>query len=175
TPYTQQGINPTEIARQMISGVRTVVTESLRTMELQLNPENLGKMIIHVSEQDGQLTARINIQNENVRTAMEEQMAIVKNNLEAQGLKIESVTVTADAHEFERNLEEGNAARNDMNSPEGREANADTSEGNDGRRQGVRSLNMNELEGGNITDLNEDELLAARIMRENGSTLNINA
>ena len=85
------------------------------------------------------------------------------------------VTVTADAHEFERNLEEGNAARNDMNSPEGREANADTSEGNDGRRQGVRSLNMNELEGGNITDLNEDELLAARIMRENGSTLNINA
>ena len=175
TPYTQQGINPTEIARQMISGVRTVVTESLRTMELQLNPENLGKMIIHVSEQDGQLTARINIQNENVKTAMEEQMAIVKNNLEAQGLKIESVTVTADAHEFERNLEEGNAARNDMNSPEGREANADTSEGNDGRRQGVRSLNMNELEGGNITDLNEDELLAARIMRENGSTLNINA
>ncbi len=175
TPYTQQGINPTEIARQMISGVRTVVTESLRTMELQLNPENLGKMIIHVSEQDGQLTARINIQNENVRTAMEEQMTIVKNNLEAQGLKIESVTVTADAHEFERNLEEGNAARNDMNSPEGREANADTSEGNDGRRQGVRSLNMNELEGGNITDLNEDELLAARIMRENGSTLNINA
>ena len=175
TPYTQQGINPTEIARQMISGVRTVVTESLRTMELQLNPENLGKMIIHVSEQDGQLTARINIQNENVRTAMEEQMAIVKNNLEAQGLKIESVTVTADAHEFERNLEEGNAARNDMNSPEGREANADTPEGNDGRRQGVRSLNMNELEGGNITDLNEDELLAARIMRENGSTLNINA
>lgn len=175
TPYTQQGINPTEIARQMISGVRTVVTESLRTMELQLNPENLGKMIIHVSEQDGQLTARINIQNENVRTAMEEQMAIVKNNLEAQGLKIESVTVTADAHEFERNLEEGNTARNDMNSPEGREANADTSEGNDGRRQGVRSLNMNELEGGNITDLNEDELLAARIMRENGSTLNINA
>ncbi len=175
TPYTQQGVNPTEIARQMISGVRTVVTESLRTMELQLNPENLGKMIIHVSEQDGQLTARINIQNENVKTAMEEQMAIVKNNLEAQGLKIESVTVTADAHEFERNLEEGNAARNDMNSPEGREANADTSEGNDGRRQGVRSLNMNELEGGNITDLNEDELLAARIMRENGSTLNINA
>lgn len=175
TPYTQQGINPAEIARQMISGVRTVVTESLKTMELQLNPENLGKMIIHVSEQDGQLTARINIQNENVKTAMEEQMAIVKNNLEAQGLKIESVTVTADAHEFERNLEEGNAPKNDMNSQEGRQAEADPSEGNDGRRQGVRSLNMNELESGDITDLNEDELLAARIMRENGSTLNINA
>ena len=175
TPYSQQGINPAEIARQMISGVRTVVTESLKTMELQLNPENLGKMIIHVSEQDGQLTARINIQNENVKTAMEEQMAIVKNNLEAQGLKIESVTVTADAHEFERNLEEGNAPKNDMNSQEGRQADADPSEGNDGRRQGVRSLNMNELESGDITDLNEDELLAARIMKENGSTLNINA
>jgi flagellar hook-length control protein FliK len=106
---------------------------------------------------------------------MEEQMAIVKNNLEAQGLKIESVTVTADAHEFERNLEEGNAPKNDMNSSEGNKADADPSEGNDGRRSGIRSLNMNELEGGTITDLNEDELLAARIMRENGSTLNINA
>ena len=175
TPYTQQSFNPSDVARQMVTGVRTVVTESLKTMELQLNPENLGKMIIHVSEQDGQLTARINIQNENVRTAMEEQMAIVKNNLEAQGLKIESVTVTADAHEFERNLEEGNAPSNDMNSQEGRQADGEASEGSGNARQGVRSLNMNELEGGGITDLNEDELLAARIMRENGSTLNINA
>ncbi len=175
TPYTQQSINPSDIARQMVQGVRTVITESLKTMEVQLNPENLGRMIIHVSEQDGQLTARINIQNENVRAAMEEQMAIVKNNLEAQGLKVESVTVTADAHEFERNLEEGNAPKNDMNSSEGNKADADPTDGNDGRRQGVRSLNMNELEGGTITDLNEDELLAARIMRENGSTLNINA
>lgn len=175
TPYTQQSFNPSDVARQMVTGVRTVVTESLKTMELQLNPENLGKMIIHVSEQDGQLTARINIQNENVRTAMEEQMAIVKNNLEAQGLKIESVTVTADAHEFERNLEEGNAPSNDMNSQEGRQADGEASEGGSNARQGIRSLNMNELEGGGITDLNEDELLAARIMRENGSTLNINA
>ena len=175
TPYTQQSFNPSDVARQMVTGVRTVVTESLKTMELQLNPENLGKMIIHVSEQDGQLTARINIQNENVRTAMEEQMAIVKNNLEAQGLKIESVTVTADAHEFERNLEEGNAPSNDMNSQEGRQADGEASEGGGNARQGIRSLNMNELEGGGITDLNEDELLAARIMRENGSTLNINA
>ena len=175
TPYTQQSFNPSDVARQMVTGVRTVVTESLKTMELQLNPENLGKMIIHVSEQDGQLTARINIQNENVRTAMEEQMAIVKNNLEAQGLKIESVTVTADAHEFERNLEEGNTASNEMNSREGQNADAETSERGEGTRQGIRSLNMNELEGGEITDLSEDELLAARIMRENGSTLNINA
>ena len=175
TPYTQQSFNPSDVARQMVTGVRTVVTESLKTMELQLNPENLGKMIIHVSEQDGQLTARINIQNENVRTAMEEQMAIVKNNLEAQGLKIENVTVTADPHEFERNLEEGNAPKNDMNSPEGRQADNEASEGNGNAGQGIRSLNMNELEGGGITDLNEDELLAARIMRENGSTLNINA
>lgn len=175
TPYTQQGINPADIARQMVQGVRTAVTESLKTMEVQLNPENLGRMIIHVSEQDGQLTARINIQNENLRSAMEEQLAIVKNNLEAQGLKVESVTVTADAHEFEKNLEEGNAPKNDMNSSEGNKADADPSEDNNGRRSGIRSLNMNELEDGAVTDLNEDELLAARIMRENGSTLNINA
>jgi len=175
TPYSQQGLNPSDIVRQLVSGVRTVVTEALKTMEVQLNPENLGKMIIHVSEQNGQLTARINIQNENVRTAMEEQMAIVKNNLEAQGLKVESVTVTADPHEFERNLEEGNSPKNDMNSPEGRQAEADPAEGDVGRRRGVRNLNMNELEDGAITDLTEDELLAARIMRENGSTLNINA
>ena len=107
---TPVNIDTQDIMRQMATGVRTAITERISTMEMQLNPENMGKMTVRVSSEEGQVTAHINLENENVRTAMETQMGILKQNLEAQGIKVNEVTVTADAHEFERNLEEGQEA-----------------------------------------------------------------
>ncbi len=171
---TPVNIDTQDIMRQMVSGVRTAVTERITTMEMQLNPENMGKMIVRVSSEEGQVTAHINLENENVRTAMENQMGILKANLEAQGIKVNEVTVTADAHEFERNLEEGQEA-----------SMTDTGAGNSGafqeeeegrRRDGhLGNIDMRTLDDGGLANLTEDERLAAQIMREQGNTISINA
>ena len=171
---TPVNIDTQDIMRQMVSGVRTAVTERITTMEMQLNPENMGKMTVRVSSEEGQVTAHINLENENVRTAMENQMGILKANLEAQGIKVNEVTVTADAHEFERNLEEGQEA-----------SMTDTGAGNSGafqeeeegrRRDGhLGNIDMRTLDDGGLANLTEDERLAAQIMREQGNTISINA
>ena len=171
---TPVNIDTQDIMRQMVSGVRTAVTERITTMEMQLNPENMGKMTVRVSSEEGQVTAHINLENENVRTAMENQMGILKANLEAQGIKVNEVTVTADAHEFERNLEEGQEA-----------SMTDTGAGNsgafqeeeEGRRRGghLGNIDMRTLDDGGLANLTEDERLAAQIMREQGNTISINA
>lgn len=171
---TPVNIDTQDIMRQMVSGVRTAVTERITTMEMQLNPENMGKMTVRVSSEEGQVTAHINLENENVRTAMENQMGILKANLEAQGIKVNEVTVTADAHEFERNLEEGQEA-----------SMTDTGAGNsgafqeeeEGRRRGghLGNIDIRNLDDGSLANLTEDERLAAQIMREQGNTISINA
>ena len=171
---TPVNIDTQDIMRQMVSGVRTAATERITTMEMQLNPENMGKMTVRVSSEEGQVTAHINLENENVRTAMENQMGILKANLEAQGIKVNEVTVTADAHEFERNLEEGQEA-----------SMTDTGAGNsgafqeeeEGRRRGghLGNIDMRTLDDGGLANLTEDERLAAQIMREQGNTISINA
>lgn len=171
---TPVNIDTQDIMRQMVSGVRTAVTERITMMEMQLNPENMGKMTVRVSSEEGQVTAHINLENENVRTAMENQMGILKANLEAQGIKVNEVTVTADAHEFERNLEEGQEA-----------SMTDTGAGNsggfqeeeEGRRRGghLGNIDMRNLDDGSLANLTEDERLAAQIMREQGNTISINA
>ena len=171
---TPVNIDTQDIMRQMVSGVRTAVTERITTMEMQLNPENMGKMTVRVSSEEGQVTAHINLENENVRTAMENQMGILKANLEAQGIKVNEVTVTADAHEFERNLEEGQEA-----------SMTDTGAGNsggfqeeeEGRRRGghLGNIDMRTLDDSGLSNLTEDERLAAQIMREQGNTISINA
>ena len=101
-------------------------------------------------------------------------MGILKANLEAQGIKVNEVTVTADAHEFERNLEEGQEA-----------SMTDTGAGNsgafqeeeEGRRRGghLGNIDMRNLDDGSLANLTEDERLAAQIMREQGNTISINA
>lgn len=171
---TPVNIDTQDIMRQMATGVRTAITERISTMEMQLNPENMGKMTVRVSSEEGQVTAHINLENENVRTAMETQMGILKQNLEAQGIKVNEVTVTADAHEFERNLEEGQEA-----------SMTDTGAGNsggfqeeeEGRRRGghLGNIDMRNLDDGSLANLTEDERLAAQIMREQGNTISINA
>lgn len=171
---TPVNIDTQDIMRQMATGVRTAITERISTMEMQLNPENMGKMTVRVSSEEGQVTAHINLENENVRTAMETQMGILKQNLEAQGIKVNEVTVTADAHEFERNLEEGQEAS--MTDTGAGSDSAFRGEEEEQRRNGrIGNIDMRTLDDSGLSNLTEDERLAAQIMKEQGNTISINA
>lgn len=171
---TPVNVDTQDILRQMATGVRTAITERITTMEMQLNPENMGKMTVRVSSEEGQVTAHINLENENVRTAMETQMGILKQNLEAQGIKVNEVTVTADAHEFERNLEEGQEAS--MTDAGAENNGAFRGEEEEQRRSGrIGNIDMRTLDDSGLSNLTEDERLAAQIMKEQGNTISINA
>ncbi len=147
-----------EIMDQIMDYMKVAVKPELSDLEMQLHPESLGNLHIHISSKEGIVTAQFTAQSESVRAVLESQMMELKQNLEAQGVKVEAVEVTVAQYSLDRN-------------PGGE----DTSSGQ-GQRQkkGTRNLNLSELDPEN-EELTEEERLTAEMMRSEGSTISYTA
>ena len=101
-------VNATDIMNQLIDSIRVNVTADTSSMELQLTPENLGKINLTVVAKDGQITASITAQNDLVKAVIESQLIQLKETLANQGLKVTDVEVTVANQEFNRNFDDNN-------------------------------------------------------------------
>lgn len=90
-----------EITDQIVEQIKITINPGQTAMELQLNPENLGKVNLSVVYKDGVMTAHFTAQNEAVKEAIESQIQFLKDNLSNQGLKVESVEVTVSNFAFD--------------------------------------------------------------------------
>ncbi len=156
----QTRVNVEDILRQVSQMTRVIVGQAESSIEMQLNPANLGKVYLQVVSREGVITAQLAAQNEAVKEALESQLVVLKENMNQQGMKVEAIEVTIASHEFERNLEQNqnNAAR------EQQEEQA--------QRTGRRNINLNnldELEG----LMSEEETLVAKMMAEQGNSMNV--
>lgn len=158
----QTRIDVEDIMRQVSQMTRVMVSQAESSIEMQLNPANLGKVYLQVVSREGVITAQIAAQNQAVKEALESQVAILKENMNQQGMKVEAIEVTIASHEFERNLEQ-----NQQNMPGGQQD-------ADSQKSSRRNINLNsqeELDGG----LSEEENLAAKIMAEQGNSMDLTA
>lgn len=94
-------INELDIARQVIDTVKVTAGQQLSSIEVMLNPENLGSVHVTVTAKDGIVTAQLTAQNEQVKHALENQIVNLKENFENQGIKVDAVEVTIQSHSFE--------------------------------------------------------------------------
>lgn len=92
-----------EIAKQIIEQIRVVINPKQTSMELQLNPEHLGKVNLTVSSKDGVMSAHFVVQNDLAKEAVESQMITLKETLAQQGIKVETIEVTVASYSFEQN------------------------------------------------------------------------
>jgi flagellar hook-length control protein FliK len=95
-----------EIANQIIERIRVTLRPEQSSMELQLNPENLGKVNLSVQSKNGVMTAQFIVQNEISKEAIESQLQTLKDTLNQQGIKVEAIEVTVAAYSFEQNSKE---------------------------------------------------------------------
>lgn len=152
-------VSPEEIVRQIIDAVKVNVNSTSTEMELQLHPESLGKVNLVVAAKDGIITAQIAAQDEAVKNVIENQLVMLKEGFEQQGLKVEAVEVTVQSHGFEtgKNLE-------------GRDDNAGSE--NDGSHRQTRRLTLDEINALIGDDeLTDDENLAVEMMRATGRSI----
>lgn len=158
-------VNPSDIIEQVVTAARVSITEQVRSMELELNPQHLGRMLMQVSETEGQVTARFITQNDSVKAALEGAIANLIDKLNEAGVKVEAVEVTVGTHEFEQNLENAFAgdAREDLN---------ESQNNNQQRRTG--GINLGDP-GFDAEELSEEDELTANIMRTYGNTVNFRA
>ncbi len=148
-------VSSLDIVNQMIEAVKVNVNVDTTSMELQLTPENLGRVNLTVAAKDGIVTATIVTQNEAVKTAIENQVAQLKENLNNQGLKVQDVEVTIASHGFEANAENNQNNSNDSHTEKHRK--------------------FKSLEDIPEDDLSAEKILEQRIMESNGNSLNITA
>ena len=156
-------VDTMDLLEQVAEQIRVNVSEGTSSMEMQLNPENLGKVYVNISSKEGMIHAQLAASNEAVRAALETQVADLRQNLNQAGVKVVAIEVTVASHEFEKNLEQ-----NQENEKQQGERQQEQS---GGRR---RNLNLSSLDGlsGLMT---EEETLAAQMMRENGNSMDVTA
>ena len=111
------------IVRQVVEQVSVQTKQGMTTMELQLYPAHLGRVVVQLVSKDGNVTAQITAETEAAKNALEGQLTLLKENLVNQGVKIESVEVTIASHAFEQNMQgEGQSQEQSGSKNRGRRA-----------------------------------------------------
>ena len=94
-------VSEADIVNQVIDQIKLTSGRELTSIEVKLNPERLGSVHVTVTAKNGILSAQIAAQNEQVKTALENQVTALKENFQNQGIKVEAVEITVMTHQFE--------------------------------------------------------------------------
>lgn len=105
-----------DIVNQIVKEIKIHIKPESSSMELHLNPENLGKVNLAVASKDGILTARFTVQNSVTKEAIESQIQILKDNLNQQGVKVEAIEVTVSNFTFSEGNQTSQGEQEEKNS-----------------------------------------------------------
>lgn len=141
----------TRIVREIAENISVAVREKLTSLEMQLNPEHLGKVTVILASEESGITAKITAETEMAKNAIEQQLTLLKENLDKQGLKVTDIEVTIASHGFEQNLDKEDKKN----------------EGQQKKNSGIRRSLLDELNG--VT--NEEEKQEDIMMQALGNTV----
>lgn len=150
-----------QIMEQIAEQIKVVITPENTSMEMQLNPENLGKIYLNITAEEGVVNAHFVATDDIVKETLEAQVATLRENLNQAGVKVDAIEVTIASHEFERNLEQ-----NQQNPQEEQVLDEKNS-----KRRNITVDTLDELAG----VMTEEETLVAQMMKDNGNTVDYTA
>ncbi len=160
---TGETVKADNIVNQLVEQARVLTDSESTTMEMTLNPEGLGKIFMEITQKGDAITAKIFTENDAVKQALENQMVMLKTQLNQNSTKITSIEVSVGTHEFERNLEQ-NAQDQNRREEQMREQSPK-------RSSRIDLGSLDELSG----MMSEEDMLIAQMMRDNGNTLDFQA
>lgn len=96
-----------EIVDQIVEKIKVVIQPEQTNMELQLNPEHLGRVHLTITEKEGMMTAQFAAETHAAKEAIESQLVQLREALQEQGLKVESIEVMVSDFAFSQNSQAG--------------------------------------------------------------------
>ena len=152
-------VNEVDIVRQVVEQIKVTTTQQLSSIEVMLNPENLGKVHVAVTAKQGIVIAQLTAQNEQVKAALENQMTALKEQFNNQGVKVEAVEITVQSHGFEseQNLEGNNSNQAQQ------------------EKKSHRKLDLSSLEGLDESDMTSEEIRAKDAIVNGNSSVEYSA
>lgn len=154
TPAFDQTVAHTDIVRQVVDQIKLNLSKDVTSMSVQLNPEQLGKVQIHVSTKDGVMQAQIIAENEAAKKAVESGIAVLKEAFENQDLKVDAIEVMVGTQDYFAQGEENAQSQ------------ADTGEKQSGNR--ITGIN---LKDDSDDEISEEQKLEAEMMKTQGNQI----
>jgi flagellar hook-length control protein FliK len=100
TPETVDMQQMIDIVNQVVEQIHSTMEDGATTLEMQLNPESLGKLLLSITNKSGVMTASFTVQSSEAKAAIESQMMTLRENLEQKNLKVEAVEVSVSDFAF---------------------------------------------------------------------------
>ncbi len=156
--------SPEEILKQVTEQIRSQRSEDMSSLEMVLHPASLGSVAVRLVSQDGQVSAMFTAQNEAVRDALAGQLAILRENLEQAGVKVEAVDVTVGSHAFEQNLEQGNDGQSEAEAQE-----------QERLRRATHRIDLGDYAEGEEIVVDEADAVTVKMMQADGNRMDFRA
>ena len=86
-----------DVMSQISDRIKIESAENFKSLEINLEPESLGKVLLRIVSENGTLSAKIITANEKVKSAIDVNMEEVKETLAQQGIDIKSIDVSVDS------------------------------------------------------------------------------
>lgn len=157
SPFAQSETR--EIMDQILNFMKIQIKPEMTQLEMQLHPESLGTVNVHIASKEGMITAQFTAQNEAVKSALESQMVQLKETFAEQGVKVEAIEVSVQANGFRQEYEGSRDHGGAGNTADDRE------------RKPARRINLNNPSFLEEETLSEEEELAISMMEANGNTV----
>lgn len=149
-----------DIVNQVVEKIKVSLGTESTSMEMQLNPEHLGKVLLNVSSKNGMMTAVFSVQSEEAKAALESQIFTLRENLELRELKVDAVEVNVSDFDFSRSDQAMDGGQSKADDGNGKQMKFDF--GDDSSDESAIS---NE----------EKEAVRKQVMRDNGSQIDFTA
>lgn len=146
-----------KIIKQITDEIHLLSKENSTALEIQLEPERLGKVSLTVASKAGTVTAQLIVQNEISKEAIESRISELRESLDKQGIKVDAIEVTLASKEFEQNLDKGNNA----------------GEQNEQKKQ--RHISKSDLDEVNGITGEKEESIVEDVMKQMGNTVSYTA
>ncbi len=102
-------VDARQVVEQIVEQIKVQMNQDSTSLQMQLYPEHLGRIQIHVVSKEGIMTAQIIAENEAAKQAIEGGLASLKESMEQQNIKVEAIEVMVSTTGFERNDEHNDA------------------------------------------------------------------
>lgn len=86
-------VDTSDIVEQIVRKAELMVKQNSSQVKIELQPEFLGKLTIKVVMEEGAVTARFITDNHQVKQMLESNINLLKQSLEAQGMRVERAEV----------------------------------------------------------------------------------
>ncbi|MBR1597467.1 MAG: flagellar hook-length control protein FliK [Lachnospiraceae bacterium] len=110
-----QTTHAADIVEQIVEQIRVNINQDNTSLEMQLYPEHLGRIQIHVVSKDGVMTARISAETEAAKQAIEAGLNNLKESLQNQNLKVDAIEVMVSTTGFAESNEQKEQYQNEAN------------------------------------------------------------